>query len=102
MTKRILYSHPGNSHLPAGTLAVVIPTDVLPIEVIARKDVPQGVAYKIVDLSEIEGTISDRTFRAAWEADFATPDGTGDPDGYWAEKEAERIAEEAARRRPNG
>jgi hypothetical protein len=91
MEKRILYAHPGNDRVPAGTLAVIIPTDEMPIETIARKDVPQGVAYKIVNLADIEATISDRTFRAAWEADFPTPDGYGDPDGYWAEKEAERM-----------
>jgi hypothetical protein len=31
---------------------------------VASKDVPQGVEYKIVDVSDIP---EDRTFRAAWE-----------------------------------
>jgi len=83
MNKRILYTQPN------GVLAIIVPTNELPINVIARKDVPQGVAYKIVDLSEIEGTISDRTFRSAWEADLDAPDGYGDPAGYWAEKAAQ-------------
>jgi hypothetical protein len=94
MNTRILYA------TPEGGVAIIIPTGELPTEVVARKDVPQGVGYKILDLADIEDTISDRTFRGAWEADFETPDGYGDPDGYWAEKEAERIAEEASRRRP--
>jgi hypothetical protein len=34
------------------------------IEELAEKDVPTGVIYKIVDVSEIP---SDRTFRNAWE-----------------------------------
>ena len=42
---------------------------------IALKDVPAGVPFKIVDVSEIP---EDRTFRAAWEADPATlTDGIG-------------------------
>jgi hypothetical protein len=96
MEQRILYSHPGSDGVPAGTLAVVIPTGEAPIEVTARKDVPQGIPYKIVDLADIEDAISDRTFRSAWEADFTDPDGTGDPDGYWAEKAAEEAARLAA------
>ena len=76
-------------------MVVVIPTGEAPIEVVARKDVPQGVPYKIVDLADIEATISDRTFRSAWEADFPSPDGYGDPDGYWAERAAEEAAAKA-------
>lgn len=34
---------------------------------IAAKDVPAGKPYRIVDVSDIP---TDRTFRAAWEADF--------------------------------
>ena len=85
---RIIYKTPEN------TVAILIPSGELPIETVARKDVPQGVGYKIVEDADIP---SDRTFREAWEAEEFTPDGFGDPDGYWAEKEAERLAEEAAR-----
>jgi hypothetical protein len=92
MDKRIVYT------TPDGGVAVIIPTGELPVTEVARKDVPQGVSYKIVDLADIESTISDRTFRGAWEAEDFTPDGFGDPAGYWAEREAERIAEEANRR----
>jgi hypothetical protein len=51
-----------------GGVVVLIPTSEYledhTIEEIAEKDVPTGVEYKIVDVSEIP---SDRTFRSAWE-----------------------------------
>jgi hypothetical protein len=51
-----------------GGVVVLIPTSKYledhTIEEIAEKDVPTGVEYKIVDVSEIP---SDRTFRSAWE-----------------------------------
>jgi hypothetical protein len=55
-------------------VAVVHPTGELPIEETARKDVPAGVPYMIVDDSVLP---SDRTFRDAWEADFSAPHGNG-------------------------
>jgi hypothetical protein len=82
MNQRIIYATPDG-------VAIIIPTGELPTEVVARKDVPQGVPYKIVDVAEIP---SDRTFRSAWEAETFTPDGTGDPEGYAAEKAAEEAA----------
>jgi hypothetical protein len=47
-------------------VAIIIPAPEcgLTIEEIAAKDVPAGVAYKIVDVSDIP---EDRTFRNAWE-----------------------------------
>ena len=46
------------------------------IDAIAKKDVPAGKPYKIVDASEIP---TDRTFREAWEVDEAELlDGVGD------------------------
>ena len=47
-------------------VAIIVPAPEcgLTIEEIAAKDVPAGVAYKIVDISDIP---SDRTFRDAWE-----------------------------------
>ena len=62
---------------------VVNPSGALPVEIVARKDVPQGVPYKIVPPEAIP---SDREFRDAWEVDIDVPDGYGDPDGYWAEQ----------------
>jgi hypothetical protein len=60
MNQRIIYP------TPEGGVAVIIPAPEcgLTIEEIAAKDVPAGVSYKIVDVSEIP---TDRTFRNAWE-----------------------------------
>ena len=60
MNKRILYP------LDGGGVAIIIPSSNcgLTIEEIAKKDVPAGKPYKIVNVSEIP---SDRTFRDAWE-----------------------------------
>ena len=52
---------------PDGGVAIIIPTGELSIEEVAAKDVPAGVPYTIVDASEIP---EDRTFRAAWTAEF--------------------------------
>ena len=59
MNQRIIY--PADE----GGVAIIVPADCgLTIEEIAAKDVPEGKAYQIVDVSEIP---SDRTFRDAWE-----------------------------------
>jgi len=56
-------------------LAVIMPADCgLSIADIAQKDVPAGVAYRIIDASDIP---SDPSAREAWEADFSQPDGYG-------------------------
>lgn len=55
-------------------ISVIHPGGVLSIEDTAKKDVPAGVPYLIVEDSEIP---TDREFRAAWEADFTNPDGYG-------------------------
>lgn len=68
------------------------------IEWVARKDVPQGVPFWIIDASSIP---EDRTFREAWELDHESlgkPDGKGDPEGVAAEWQAAadaRAKEEA-------
>ena len=70
MNQRILYSNPDNS------VAVIIPTGELSVEATAKKDVPTGTPYWIVDVSEIP---SDRTDRDAWElVDMPEPDGYGE------------------------
>ena len=60
--KRIIYKKQD------GGVAVIIPTDewlaLHTIEELAKKDVPVGAVYKIVNVSDIP---SDRTFRDAWE-----------------------------------
>lgn len=68
--KRIIYPN------AEGGVAVIVPAPDcgLSIKQIALKDVPAGVPYKIVDTEDIP---TDRTFRAAWEADMANPHGEG-------------------------
>jgi len=57
-------------------VAVIIPTGELSVEATARKDVPTGLPFAIVDVSEIP---SDRTFRNAWDIDEAElTDGVGE------------------------
>lgn len=59
-----------------GGVAVVVPSPnaKYTIEQIALKDVPAGQPYRIIEGAEIP---TDRTFRAAWEADFTEPEGFG-------------------------
>ena len=59
MNERIIYE------TEKGGVAVIVPAPEcgLTIEEIAAKDVPEGVNYHIVDVSEVP---SDRTFREAW------------------------------------
>jgi len=69
MNKRILYKTETG-------IAVIVPTGELSIEETAKKDVPQGLPFKIVDVSEIP---ADRTFRNAWDIDEAElTDGVGE------------------------
>jgi ribosomal protein S12 len=72
MNKRIIYKNTD------GSVSVIVPiTDSgFTVEQIAKKDVPTGLKYKIVDVSEIS---SDRTFRDAWTIDEAElTDGVGE------------------------
>ncbi len=63
MNQRIIYPNDD------GSVSVIIPADCgLSIEQIAAKDVPAGKPFKIIEASDIP---SDRTFRAAWTADFS-------------------------------
>jgi ribosomal protein S12 len=56
-------------------IAVITPTGVLSVEETALKDVPSGVKYKIIDVSDLP---ADRDFRNAWEFDFSENfDGVG-------------------------
>lgn len=63
-----------------GVIAIITPTlnalETMTIEEIARKDVPTGLSYKIVDDDYIP---TDRTFRDAWTiSDAELTDGVGD------------------------
>jgi hypothetical protein len=87
MNQRIIYP------TDDGGVAVLVPTGEIEIAEVARKDVPAGVAYKIVDVADIP---SDRTFRNAWEADFSNPDGVGiGADAWFAEQAAKAQESEA-------
>jgi hypothetical protein len=71
-----------------GSIALMIPATecVLTIEEIARKDVPAGIPYLIVNESDLP---QDHTFFSAWEADFGNPDGYGiGSDAWFAEQAA--------------
>jgi hypothetical protein len=92
MNQRIIYP------TDDGGVAVLIPTGELEIAEVARKDVPAGVAYKIVDVADIP---EDRTFRNAWEADFTNPDGVGiGSDAWFAEQEAKKLEAENDNNQP--
>jgi hypothetical protein len=58
--KRIIYTQED------GSAAVVIPTGETTLEHIIANDLPDGVAYEVV---EIEAIPTDRTFRNAWVKD---------------------------------
>ena len=64
-TSRIIFQN------ESGGVSVIIPTGELPIEEVAAKDVPEGVAYEIVEDDAIP---SDRFFRNAWVANGAAVD----------------------------
>ena len=64
MNKRIIYKNTD------GTINILIPAPEalqnMTVDAIARKDVPTGLNYKIVNVSEIP---TDSTFRDAWTID---------------------------------
>jgi hypothetical protein len=69
-----------------GGIAVIIPAPGcgIPLFEIGRKDVPAGVAFRIIPASAIP---EDRTYRDAWTADFSEPDGQGiGADAWFAEQ----------------
>jgi hypothetical protein len=81
MSKLIIYK----SEAGGAILVIPAPNCGLSIEEIARKDVPPGCPYHIVDRSQIP---IDMTFYAAWEADFTNPTGHGIGSvAFWEEKE---------------
>ena len=71
MEKRIIYKNTD------GSIGIIVPANCgLTVEQIAQKDVPTGLSYKIVNVSDI---LSDRTFRNAWTIDEAElTDGVGE------------------------
>ena len=72
MSKRIIYKN------DEGGVSILVPSVKWTgtMDELAKKDVPTGKKYKIVDVSEIS---SDRSFRNAWEVDEAQlTDGVGE------------------------
>jgi len=71
MDQRIIYKN------TSGGVSVIIPAPDcgLTVEEIAAKDVPTGLAYKIIDAADIP---TDRTARDLWDVDAADlTDGVG-------------------------
>jgi hypothetical protein len=70
-----------------GGIAVILPAPDCGIALaeIARKDVPAGVPFRIIDASNIP---QDRTYRDAWTADFSEPDGHGIGAEAWFAEQA--------------
>lgn len=71
---RIIY--PNND-----TISIIIPSnnESMDITEIAKKYVPNGLKYKIINHNEIP---KDRTFREAWTYDFSDYDGIGENTNY--------------------
>jgi len=62
----------------------------LSIEEIARKDVPAGKPYHIINADQLP---QEHMFFEAWEADFSDPDGHGiGHDAWFAEQAAKEEA----------
>ena len=68
MNQRIIYPNETG-------IAVIIPSGDLSVKETALKDVPTGVKYKIINVSDLP---QERDFRGAWEFDFSKDsDGVG-------------------------
>lgn len=60
----------------SGGVSVLMPVDCgLSLDEIAKKDVPKGVPYKVIDRADLP---SDRTWRDAWTLGQFEPDGIGE------------------------
>ena len=57
-----------------GNVVILYPSNFLPLEEIARKDVPTGIPFKILDLSDLP---QNDVFREAWVLEISVPDGYG-------------------------
>lgn len=82
MTQAIIYPN------DEGGVALVMPAPEcgLTVEEIARKDVPVGKPYHIINADQVP---QDHIFFNAWEADFSAPDGYGiGHDAWFAEQAA--------------
>lgn len=65
-------------------VGIIFPTGAIPIEEVARKDVPSGLPYFIVNNDQLPEYWSSE----AWIVDWSNPDGYGiGPDAWFAEQE---------------
>ncbi len=75
-------------------LSIIIPTGEIDLNEVARKDVPKGVNYWIVEDNEIP---NDRTFRNAWELtdSVGTADGQGVGSDAWFAEQLSKTKDES-------
>jgi hypothetical protein len=66
-------------------VVILNPTGELSIADTARKDVPQGIPFIIVESSVLP---EDPITLDVSLLDFTTPDGYGDPASYWVEQQS--------------
>lgn len=78
-----------------GWLSVVSPAAEcgLTVDEIARKDVPAGKPYHIIDVNQLP---QDDVFFNAWEADFSNPAGHGIGQEAWFAEQVAKQKEEQA------
>jgi hypothetical protein len=82
----IIYPDDSN-HAGGVTFVYPCPNSPISITETARKDVPAGKPYKIVQDSDLP-TDADYEFFEAFEYDFSSPDGTAiGQDAWWKEQE---------------
>lgn len=74
MSKVIIYP------IEDGKIAILWPSPNYPVEEVAKKDVPVGLPYRIIDSSDLP---QDGAFRSAWTADFSVYDGIGVGFSQW-------------------
>ena len=82
-----------DNNIVEGGVAIVIPPEdsQIPIEELARKDVPAGLPFLIVEDDVVP---TDRIFRGAWTADFSEPHGYGIGAEAWFAEQAALYEEQ--------
>lgn len=73
-----------------GGVALIMPTGEVPVEEVARKDVPAGKPYLFVQREDF----ADFEFFNAWTADFSNPDGYGIGAEAWFAEQAAKETQE--------
>jgi len=70
-----------------GGVALITPAEGWDVKVVARKDVPNGLPYKIVNSEDLP---QDHDFFNAWEYDFSNPDGYGIGHEAWFKEQEQK------------